>query len=201
MVSCIVIDDNPDIVDLFSDLLNTINVEILATGSNGMDAVTLYEKHVPDVVFTDLQMPKYDGFYAVENIKDKNPNAKIIVITGDLNARYSDILNLFHIPVITKPFNMNLIKQVMTDVFLKGDDSIEPFEIQYKFKETDTVYSCIVTYQQYRNLKNLPIIQECNIITPNQKPTGSYHDEMQKALDLVMQNDTSHILKLSDVVE
>jgi two-component system chemotaxis response regulator CheY len=33
-----------------------------------MDAVELYEKYYPDVIFVDLIMPKYDGFYAIKNI-------------------------------------------------------------------------------------------------------------------------------------
>jgi two-component system chemotaxis response regulator CheY len=33
----------------------------------------------PDLVFTDLNMPKYDGFYTITKIKEMNPDAKIII--------------------------------------------------------------------------------------------------------------------------
>lgn len=200
MVSCIVIDDHQEIVDLFCDLLDAINVSVLATGNNGEDAVTLYEKYKPDIVFTDLQMPDYDGFYAIENIKEKNPTAKIIVVTGDSNAKNSVLLNALGIPVINKPFDMHTIKQSMTDIFLTNDDSETSFGIQYKFKDDYNLYSCMVTYKQYRNLKKLPVIQECEIINNDQNNTKSHQKEMQEALDLAFKNDTSHIRNLSEIV-
>jgi len=200
MVSCIVIDDDQNIVDVFCELLNMMKVDVLATGNDGMGAVKLYEKFNPEVVFTDLAMPDYDGFYAIENIKDKNPAAKIIAVTADPDAKNSALLNALNIPVINKPFDMHTIKQSMTDVLSTGDDSAVPFEIQYKFKEDINSYSCMVTYEQYRNLKKLSIIQECVTVNNSQKNIESYQNEMRKAVDLAFNNDTNHIRKLSKVV-
>ena len=81
MTNCIVIDDDPDIVAVFCDLLNMINLKVLATDKSGKNALKLYEEHKPDLVFTDLQMPGYDGIYVIESIKDKYPDAKIIIVT------------------------------------------------------------------------------------------------------------------------
>ena len=134
MVNCILIDDDQDIVDVFSELLHMIDMDILATGNDGKDAVELYKKHKPDLVLIGLQMPRYDGYYAVENIKDVDSTAKFIIITGDLNARNSPLLNLFNIPIIRKPFDINRIKQTITDIFLQENEFPESFEIQYKFK-------------------------------------------------------------------
>ncbi len=61
MVNCILIDDDPDIVEIFSELLHVIGIDILATGNDGKSAVELYKKHTPDLILTDLQMPRYDG--------------------------------------------------------------------------------------------------------------------------------------------
>lgn len=199
MVNCIVIDDDQNIVDLFCELLAIIKVDVLAKGYDGKDAVKLYEKHVPDVVFTDLQMPTYDGLYAVENIKDKYPDAKIIMVTGDINATESEILESLNVHVIDKPFDIHTIKQTVTDVFL-DEDSTSSIKIQYMFKEDDAIYSCVVTYEQYKNLKILPIIQECKIIGPGHNNLESYAESMQKALDLACKNNTTNIRKLSEIV-
>ncbi|TAK16903.1 MAG: response regulator [Nitrosarchaeum sp.] len=119
MVNCIVVDDNQDIVDVFCELLNLIGLDVLAKGMNGMDAVKLYKKYRPDLIFVDLIMPKYDGFYAIENIKDADPNARIVVITGDVKTCESDLLDsLKVIAVIYKPFDVQKIKQIVVDVFL-----------------------------------------------------------------------------------
>ncbi|WP_179372219.1 hypothetical protein [Nitrosopumilus ureiphilus] len=38
-------------------------------------------------------------------------------------------------------------------------------KIQYKFKDDKTVHTCHVTFQQYENLRILPMIEYCKIIT------------------------------------
>ena len=198
MVNCIVIDDDQNILDLFCDFLDVLKIDVLATGSNGSEAVKLYEKYTPDIVFTDLAMPNYDGLYAVENIKDKNQNAKIIVVTANSNDYEMNLFKLLNIPVISKPFDVDVLKQTISDIS-KNESSIPvSFEIKYKFKEDLDYYSCHVNYNQYRNFKKLDIIQECKIVNTNNKNIKS-EKEMEKALGLAMQKDTSHILNLSEI--
>lgn len=198
MVNCILIDDDQDIVDVFSELLHVIGVEILATGNDGKDAVELYKKHKPDLVLSDLQMPRYDGYYAVENIKDIDSKAKFIIITGDLNIRNSPLLNLLNIPIIHKPFDVHKIKQTLTDIFLQENELPRSFKIQYRFKEDINYYTCTVNYQQYRNFKLLPIIEECEISSA-QKNTELLSVEMQNALNSAIENDVSYIRNLSEI--
>jgi two-component system chemotaxis response regulator CheY len=119
LVSCIVVDDNEDIVEAFCDLLDLSGIEIFAKGHDGADAVKLYEKFQPDILFVDLSMPKYDGVYAIKNIRMKYPEAKIIVVTGDAGNDESylrDTLKVNHI--IYKPFNMHLIRESVTIALL-----------------------------------------------------------------------------------
>jgi CheY-like chemotaxis protein len=118
MVNCIVIDDDQDTVKVFCEILSMIGLDVLATGTDGMEAVELYERHKPDLIFVDLLMPKYDGFYAIERIRDIDPDAKIVIVTGDLRAGESYLLDSFNVTaVIYKPFDMHTIKRVLTDIF------------------------------------------------------------------------------------
>lgn len=73
------------------------------------------------------------------------------------------------------------------------------FKIQYKFKEDKKIYTCFLTFEQYMNFKKLPIIQECVVLKKNQKKDHEdYLKEMQKAINLLAKNDTSHIRNLSE---
>ena len=74
-----------------------------------------------------------------------------------------------------------------------------PFQIKYKFKEDKEYYICTVTYQQYKNFKKLPIVVECDVIKEDETNLEEYKKEMQDALNLAAQNDTSHIKKLSKI--
>jgi DNA-binding NarL/FixJ family response regulator len=96
-----------------------VGLDVLATGTDGMAAVKLYEKYRPDLIFVDLIMPKYDGFYAIKNIKNIDPNAKIVVVTGNLTMNESDLLDSYKVrAVIYKPFDMSKVKHVVADIFL-----------------------------------------------------------------------------------
>ncbi|MGY5143607.1 MAG: hypothetical protein ACW9XH_03905 [Candidatus Nitrosopumilus sp. bin_32a] len=73
------------------------------------------------------------------------------------------------------------------------------FKIKYKFKNDKKYHICILTYEQYKNFKILPIVNECDIIKKTQKNTEAYKKEMQKALNLASQESLkSHIRKLSE---
>jgi len=75
-----------------------------------------------------------------------------------------------------------------------------PFKIRYKFKEDKKYYTCVVTYGQFQNFRDLPIVKECEIIKDDQKNFDEIKNKMQEALDLAARNDTSHIRKLSKIV-
>ena len=118
MVSCIVVDDDPDIVDLFCELLEMSKIKVLAKGRDGKQAVELYEKFKPDVLFVDLSMPKFNGEYAIRKIHRSYPDAKIILLTGDARSE-SDLcesLKVYH--VIHKPFNIRSIREFVTVALL-----------------------------------------------------------------------------------
>ncbi len=75
-----------------------------------------------------------------------------------------------------------------------------PFKIKYKFKEDKKFYTCIVTYQQYKNFKELPIIKECEIVKEESENIEEYKYEMQKAINLAVKNNGTHIRKLSEIM-
>ena len=60
---------------------NEIGFSIAADATNGEQAYQLYKKYKPEVIITDIRMPKKDGFYLIEKIKKENKKAKILVLT------------------------------------------------------------------------------------------------------------------------
>lgn len=82
MVKAIVVDDDSDTVEVFTDYLKIKGIDVVGTGSNGKQAFELYQSHKPDIVILDMKMPEFDGKYAIDKIKKEDPNAKIIVVTG-----------------------------------------------------------------------------------------------------------------------
>ena len=117
MVTSIVIDDDVDTVDVFCDYLKLVDVKVLGRGYNGKSAVELYQKYNPDVVFLDLMMPDYDGFYALENIRKINPAAKVVVVTADLRDETAHRLDVLKpTEVFIKPYDINKISELLRKI-------------------------------------------------------------------------------------
>ena len=108
MTSVIVIDDEPDAVESFIEYLGLKKITVLGEGHNGKDAVDLYQKLKPDIVFLDLLMPDYDGIYGLKKIKQLNPDANIIMITSSLTYETeNELKELKASAIIYKPFDMD----------------------------------------------------------------------------------------------
>ena len=119
MVSCVVVDDDPETVSSFCELLDMIGLDVLITGSNGKDAVDMYEKHRPDLIFINLIMLKYDGFFAIDGINKINDSAKIVAVTVDTTDTYGKLNNL-HISILSKPYTMETLRKIVDEELLQN---------------------------------------------------------------------------------
>ncbi len=198
MTSVIVIDDNEDIVSSTSELLEANGMKVVGKGYNGLEGVRLFNKLNPDLVLLDLMMPQYDGLYALRKIREKDAFANVVIVTGGYSDSLEDELqSLKPTKILHKPINVN----ILIKSFLIESSNSSPFKIKYKFKEDSKFHTCILTYEQYKNFRKLPIVKECEVVKKNENNLENYKNEMQKALDLAVKNDISHIQKLSEVVQ
>jgi len=107
MTSAIVVDDDFDTVEVFSEFLSLRNVDVLGKAYDGMEGLKLFEEKQPDIVFSDIWMPEYDGFYLLTNLKEKYPESKIIMVTADLTSETDAKLKSSKADfVIFKPFKI-----------------------------------------------------------------------------------------------
>lgn len=107
--SVIIIDDDEDTPRLISELLEDYEIKVLANGYDGKSAVSLYQKHIPDVVLVDIMMPNGNGVYAIKKIRKINPDAKIIAVTADVSTRTTEKMKTLRIPIIYKPFDIDKV--------------------------------------------------------------------------------------------
>ena len=107
MTSVIVVDDDFDTVDVFSEFLSLRNIDVLGKAYDGFEGLKLFEEKRPDIVFSDIWMPEYDGFYLLTNLKEKYPDSKIIMVTADLTSETDAKLKSSKADfVIFKPFKI-----------------------------------------------------------------------------------------------
>ena len=76
-ISALIIDDERLARDELAYLLQAApDVDIVAQGANGIEAVELIEEHHPDIVFLDVQMPGLDGFAVIQRVVDRRRKLK-----------------------------------------------------------------------------------------------------------------------------
>jgi len=108
----LVVDDDPEIVELFVDVLERDGRFEVKTASSGYDAGMLTQEFMPDLLILDYMLPDINGNVVCQTIR-KNPNfehIKIIIVSGVVNTEEIDDLkkagaNEF----IKKPFNIEKV--------------------------------------------------------------------------------------------
>ncbi len=116
--TAIVVDNDRASTKLFVDVLRMIGIEVLASGYDGKDAVSLYKKYMPDIVFTDIMMPENDGFYALEEIRKLDPHAKVVAVTADFTDETATRLEEMNISaVVYKPYDIQDIKRMLFEKY------------------------------------------------------------------------------------
>ena len=89
MKKILIVDDEPEIVDVLSARLETQGYEIV-TGSNGEEALQKAKEQSPDLIICDVMMPPPNGFQVCRTIKDDPELKDIPVILLTAKAAESD---------------------------------------------------------------------------------------------------------------
>jgi len=77
----LIVDDAPYVLKALSDSLSAHGYEVYGA-VNGEEAVKKYTEVNPDIVLMDVLMPKLDGVSATRCLIERDPRAKIIVVTA-----------------------------------------------------------------------------------------------------------------------
>ena len=62
--------------------------ELIYDASDAIKALQLYEKYKPDIIITDIQMPKLNGLEFVKRIRQKDKKTQVIIITAFSDKDY-----------------------------------------------------------------------------------------------------------------
>lgn len=85
----IIIDDDHFICTSLKTILQVDpDVDVVATGNSGEDAIRLYNELKPDILLMDIQMGKVSGLDAGEEIIKIHPEAKILLLTTFVDSEY-----------------------------------------------------------------------------------------------------------------
>ena len=126
-LSAVIVDDEQLARDELAYLLKGVDdVDVVAQGKNGLEAVNLIREHNPDLVFLDVQMPGLDGFGVIKKLIDKKvPLPKIVFATAfDQYAVKAFEVNA--VDYLLKPFDKKRVAQSVQKAREKMDSAAGP---------------------------------------------------------------------------
>ncbi len=99
----LIIEDEEDILTLLSGLLESEGYDVI-TACNGREGVEKFEEHGPDLILTDVKMPIMDGIEVLREVKTKESDTEVIILTGHSDeATAIDCLRLGAYDYFRKP--------------------------------------------------------------------------------------------------
>jgi len=83
MITVLLVDDNGPVRESVRSLLERVDdIQVVATASNGVDAIDKARSYRPDVAVMDISMPLMDGIEATEHIRECCRLTRVLLITG-----------------------------------------------------------------------------------------------------------------------
>ena len=123
-LSTVIVDDEQLARDELAFLLKNLeDVDVVAQGKNGLEAVNLIREHNPDLVFLDVQMPGLDGFGVIKKLLDRKvPLPKIVFATAfDQYAVKAFEVNA--VDYLLKPFDRKRVAQSVQKAKSKSESN------------------------------------------------------------------------------
>jgi len=111
-ISTIIVDDEQLSREELTYLLKSVgDVEVVAQGSNGVEAIHLIREHNPELVFLDVQMPGLDGFGVIKKLVDKKHPLPQIVFATAFDQYAVRAFEVNAVDYLLKPFDKKRVVQ------------------------------------------------------------------------------------------
>lgn len=113
--------------------------DVIGEADNGEDGIELIRKLKPDVVITDIKMPKLDGLDMLKQLKDEGVNILSVIISGFSEFELTQkAIRLGVIDYLRKPILIEEIEELLDRIYLR-------FIKQYGFSQDEVVANIINT--------------------------------------------------------
>ena len=128
-LSAVIVDDEQLARDELAFLLKSVDdVNVVAQGKNGVEAVNLIREHSPDLVFLDVQMPGLDGFAVIKKLMDKKVPLPQIVFATAYDQYAVKAFEVNAVDYLLKPFDKARVAQSVKKAKAKVSSAGVPSE-------------------------------------------------------------------------
>jgi DNA-binding response OmpR family regulator len=116
----LLVEDDREISSTIQSVLQAAGYNVVAA-SNGVEGQRLNEKHLPDLVITDMMMPTMGGFPVLEYLKSLDKPPRVIMITANEGGRHKAYAEMLGVDdYLRKPFAMDALLDSVSRVLAEG---------------------------------------------------------------------------------
>ncbi len=113
-MNTVIVDDERPARDELAFLLKDLpEVNVVAQGKNGLEAVALIKEHTPDLVFLDVQMPGLDGFGVIQKLVERKVPVPQIIFATAYDHYAVQAFEVNAVDYVLKPFDRTRIAQAV----------------------------------------------------------------------------------------
>jgi NarL family two-component system response regulator LiaR len=126
-IRVLIADDHPVVRRGLASLINIkAGMELVGEAADGVEAVEKAGSLQPDVILLDLIMPRKDGLEAIKEIKQANPEARILVVTSFAeDDKVFPAIKAGALGYLLKDSPPEMLLQAISDVY-RGESSLHP---------------------------------------------------------------------------
>lgn len=112
-----VVDDEPNIADTLGIILRKVGFTV-RTFYDGLSALEYAQQETPDIVLSDIVMPRMDGLTLAAKLREQLPQCRVLLISG--NATYSSLISEWrekggpNLEILAKPVHPEIIIRKLT---------------------------------------------------------------------------------------
>jgi len=112
--SILLAEDDNQIRDSFTRLLKFYVQEVFSA-KDGLEALELYKKHLPDIIITDVKMPKLNGLDFIKEIRKKDKTTPIVITSAYTDQELLlESIKLSLVEYIVKPMREDVLESVLS---------------------------------------------------------------------------------------
>jgi CheY-like chemotaxis protein len=114
----LIVDDNQEIASIVQTILEDEGFEI-RTAMDGEEGFQVFLEFDPDIIITDIQMPRESGIELMTHIRRFNPLVKNIYMSGDLRSFWpllEEEREKYSVSLLEKPFSKDELMGLVSEV-------------------------------------------------------------------------------------
>ncbi|WP_159652191.1 response regulator [Vibrio atypicus] len=139
VIKVVIADDHQVVLDGFMARLQMEpEIEVIGTASNGLEAVEVAKRLMPDVVLMDVSMPIMNGIEATSLIREENPEAKVLMLTMHDNREY--IMKVMQVGAVGY-----MLKEISAEKMVQAIKTVNQGSTYFCESVTQTLFSQEVT--------------------------------------------------------